>query len=251
MGEQRKEAEANKNAAFPWSALAKIGAAIAAVGGIAFHFMGLVGHMAYLRAWSVDAGLFPKPIDWLMTNGAAAFVDRTTVVLAAGNTITGRLAAAALLFFVLLTVAFRFVPAQPERSDASRAASKAWPWTRSIGFGLATTLSAFAAVPLAMYFFTALILFPWVMGETYGAAAAKRERAIFDGGCHAAPVGYRCIEVRKGEQLLVRGFFIESSPTHFAIYDPETRRARTLPREGTQLITDPLPAEGAAPASSK
>ena len=252
MVAQHRDAGPNHDAALPWSALAKVGAALAAVGGIAFHFLGLVGHMAYLHAWGVDSGLFPKPIDWLMTNGAAAFVDRTTVVLAAANTITGRLVAAALLFFVMLTLAFRVVARQPARPDTSRAAPKAGPWTRSIGFGLASTFSAFAAVPIAMFLFTTLIVFPWVMGETYGAAATKRERAIFNAGCQAASVGYRCIEVRKGDQVLVRGFLIESSPTHSAIYDAATRRARTLPREGTELITDPLPApaDGAASAIS-
>ena len=115
MKEDRKDSEMNREDLFPWSTLAKVAAAVVAVGGIAIHFMGLVGHMSYLRAWGVDAGLFPKPIDWLMTNGAAALVDRTVVALAAANTITGRL--------------------------------------------------LFGAVPIAMFFVAALILFPWVMGR--------------------------------------------------------------------------------------
>jgi hypothetical protein len=253
MAKQHKDAEASKKAVFPWSMLAKIGTAIVAVGGVAFHYMGLVGHMAYLRVSGADAGLFPKPIDWLMTNGAAAFVDRTVVMLAAANTITGKLAGAALLFFVVLTIAFRVFIADgsPNRPDAEPASTKASPWTRSVGFGIASTLSMFGAVPIAILVFATLISFPWLMGDAYGTAAAKRERAIFDAGCQTAPSGYRCIDVRKDDQLLVRGFLIESSPTHLAIYDPQTRRTRTIPREGTDLITDPLPSEGSASSSGK
>ena len=109
MKEDRKDSEMNREDLFPWSTLAKVAAAVVAVGGIAIHFMGLVGHMSYLRAWGVDAGLFPKPIDWLMTNGAAALVDRTVVALAAANTITGRLLFGAVpiaMFFVAALILF-------------------------------------------------------------------------------------------------------------------------------------------------
>jgi hypothetical protein len=252
-GKQHNDARATNTAASPWLVLAKVGAAIVAVGGVAFHYTGLVGHIAYLRAWGVDAGLFPKPIDWLMINGAAAFVDRTVVMLALANTITWPLVATALLCFVVLTIAFRVFIASgsPNRPDAEPVASNASPWTASLGFGVASTLSIFGTVPIAILLFAALILFPWVMGEAYGAAAAKRELAIFDRGCQTAPSGYRCIDVRKVDQLLLRGFLIESSPTHLAIYDPQTRRTRTIPRDGTDLITDPLPSAGSASLSGK
>ena len=167
MKEDRKDSEMNKEDLFPWSALAKVAAAVVAVGGIAIHFMGLVGHMSYLRAWGVDAGLFPKPIDWLMTNGAAALVDRTVVALAAATTITGRLLLIALLCFVFSSIAFRIGIAgdSPARPITKPKACSPNPWTRSLGFGVLVTLSVFGAVPIAMFFVAALILFPWVMGR--------------------------------------------------------------------------------------
>jgi hypothetical protein len=247
MGEQHKVAEANKGAAFYLSVLVKVIAAIAAVGGIGFHFLGLVVHIAYLRDWGIDAGLFPKPTDWLMTNGAVAYVDRTTTMLAAAHTITGRLAMGALLLFLAAMLAHHF----SHHPVIKSAPTKVGSWPRSFGFAVVSTLITFGLVPIAMLFFTTVIAPPWLMGETYGAAAAQRERAIFNRGCPTGPVGYRCIDVRKGNQLLVRGFLIESSTTHIAIYDPEARRTRTIPREGTELITDPLPSEGSASSSGK
>jgi hypothetical protein len=246
MTKEREDAQSSKSGGSLWPAVVKTGAAIAAIGGVAFHFMGLVGHIAYLRNWGIDAGLFPKPVDWLMVNGATAVADRTVVVLAAMETSLGKLLLLALLFFVLFSIAFRFGIASAQRapqipkSSATRDTTS--PWWRSVGFGVMVTTSMFGAVPIAMLFVAVLILFPAVMGDTYGATVAQRERKVFDGGCQAAGHVAQCVEVRKGDQLLVRGFLIESSQTHVALYDPATHRARAIPREGTDLLADPLPA---------
>lgn len=39
------------------------------------HLVGDVRHRVYLDYWQVDAGLFPKPADWLLINGYYGLVD--------------------------------------------------------------------------------------------------------------------------------------------------------------------------------
>jgi hypothetical protein len=257
--DERGQAAAAKQAV-DWSTLAKVGAGVVAVGGVAIHFMGLVGHLAYLRTWGVDQGLFPKPTDWLMTNGAAALVDRTALILAAANTVTGKLVAIAILMFVVLAGWLRFAGRSPRRASNGRGQREGSnSWSESLWLAGMVTFTTIGSVPVAMLFVAMLILFPWVAGDTYGAAAAERERAKFDRGCDAAASSApRCIDVRKGDQLIVRGFLIESSQSHLAVYDPDAkaRRTLTIPRGDTELQSNAPPiatptSAAPAPASSK
>ncbi|WP_143696844.1 hypothetical protein [Variovorax sp. YR752] len=56
------------------------------------------------------------------------------------------------------------------------------------------------------------------------------------------------MELRKGSDVVAKGFLITSSPTHIAIYDVQMRAARALERGGTELRSEIKPA---APVAAK
>jgi hypothetical protein len=44
-------------------------AALAAAGAVCLHLLGDQIHRTYMRQWAVDADLFPKATDWILSNG--------------------------------------------------------------------------------------------------------------------------------------------------------------------------------------
>ena len=60
-----------------------------------------------------------------------------------------------------------------------------------------------------------------------------------DTGCDAQPSGRRCIDLRKDGKTFARGFPIDSSESHIALFDVIEKRARALERDGTELLVDP------------
>lgn len=225
---------------FSWGLLAKLFAGIAAVGGLVLHMMGYVSHRNYLAAWGLDPGLFPKPADAIIIQGFYAVVDRTiTMFSVVGERVEQLLIAAGIMTVVLfLAIVLSRLVEQQARTRVSRLSSRFPKWCSDFWVSLAVTYIVVGVVPFVLAFVVIVLAIPAFLGESYGHAAAERDRARYLTGCQQKAGTQGCIELNKDGKIAVRGFLIESSESHIAIFDVSEKRARALERSGTELFAD-------------
>lgn len=222
----------------PWGSLGKWAAGIGAAGGIILHLLGYVSHQAYLETWGIDPGLFPKSTDASVINGYYAFVERTVTVISAVKQMAHYLywAIPALTLYLFLLLHF----GKPSRNYQLRnKTQRSAGWVGDLFKSLALTISTLAGVPIALFFAVFLLAIPVILGQNVGQTNAKNEMNLFREGCDAQPNGRRCIDLRKDGKTFARGFPIDSSESHIALFDVIEKRARALERDGTELLVDP------------
>lgn len=229
----------NNLPSFPWGGLAKWLGAIGAIGGVVLHLLGYISHQAYLEAWGIDPGLFPKSTDATLVTGYYAFVERSVTLISAVKQVAGYLwwtiPALALYLFIISRLG------KPSRNYKKRYRTQhPAGWVSDLFKSLALTISIFAGVPIALVFAVLILAVPAILGQNVGQSSATKEMAFFREGCDAQPSGRRCIELRKDGKTLARGFPIESSESHIALFDITEKRVRALERDGTELLVDPL-----------
>lgn len=231
-----------KSNAFSWGVLAKLFAGIAAVGGLVLHMMGYISHRTYLSAWGLDPGLFPKPADAIIIHGFYAVVDRTVTMLTVINESGEKLLLAVIAMATLLfiSVGVSRIGGSGQDTRIHRYFSRLPKWCGDLFASMAVAFSALAVVPVVLAFAVIVLAIPALLGENYGQVAATRERASYEPGCQKKAGAPRCVELRKDGKIAVRGFLIESSESHIAMFDVAEKRARALERSGTELFADPM-----------
>ncbi|MDT4864916.1 hypothetical protein FQZ97_996920 [compost metagenome] len=110
------------------------------------------------------------------------------------------------------------------------------PWLKRLVRQTSLTALVIGILPLVLVVVTAFMAIPAIVGETAGRAIAEREEIEYrKNGCVTAK--YSCVEVLKDGTAIAKGFIMESSVSHLAIFDTDLRRTRLLSREGTQVLT--------------
>lgn len=220
---------------FSWGLLAKILATVGTVGGVVMHVIGYVCHATYLRAWGIDPGLFPKSIDDLAITGYYAFMDRSVTFLSLLETqalsLVGYGSVVVAYFFVL----FRF--ARSDKSDKVLHKLRQTPgWVRDLLKSAGIVAAAFTSLPVALMLVIVVLVLPAGCGEAVGKVIAEREQEKFSTGCDSALGKQKCIELHKEGKLIARGFLIDSSTSHIAIFDADSERPRAIERSGTEVL---------------
>jgi hypothetical protein len=223
----------------------KILAAVGISAGGLLHLIGAATHRTYLSALRVDPGLFPKAADWTVINGYYATIDRFA---AAFGFIMSKATPA--FFAVALIAGYAFAVQQfgqfIERKTSGKRLPPSWlvGWRGDMMKALLGTTIVSGAIPLALVAFILFMAAPVAIGESAGLEAARRDIDRFKRGCDAATERTGCVELRKGTDVLVHGFPIESTDSHIAVFDVQTQRARAIERAGTGLLGDVPPAFG-------
>lgn len=240
---------------FPWGALAKGFAGIAAVGGVILHLMGYVSHQAYLETWGIDPGLFPKPTDATVINGYYAFVDRAAALLSAARQGATHFLLAAVIVALYIFILSRI--GKLSTSGKLRALVRRTPdWLSDLAKSLVLTLTMLGGIPIALVLAAFVLAVPAILGQNFGQSIAKKEMTVYRDGCNAEGNSRMCVELRKDGKTIARGFLIESSESHVALFDVSEKRARALSRDGMELLVDsrwtvPRENEIEAPAQPK
>lgn len=220
---------------FPWGLLAKILAIVGTVGGVVIHVIGYVCHATYLRAWGIDPGLFPKSIDDLAITGYYALMDRSVSLLS----LLGEVGYLILGGGVAMTI-YLFVLCRLDRSDkpkrASRVLRRIPEWARDLLKSAYLVALTFSSFPAALVLVIVVLVLPAGCGEAVGKNIAEREQGKFSAGCDSAVGEQKCIELHKEGKLVARGFLIDSSTSHVAIFDVDSERSRAIERAGTELF---------------
>lgn len=194
-----------------------------------------------MQHWGIDAGVFPKSADLILINGYHGLVDQSAqaILKILSNFGWWTLGACfvALYLFVLI-------------SPWDAGIGRAWGWLarRSSNFQrlvrcFVETFALAAFIPFLLFAWTLIMYFPDAIGAANGQQSAEREAAEFAKGCERSK--FPCVELKKGDQLLGSGFVLDGSPTFVAIFDPQRRRARVVPRDGVELISGRAPTTAA------
>lgn len=198
---------------------------------------GYITHQTYLTAWGVDPGLFPKPANEIIMTGYFAIIDRSvsilsafqkeaTILLGSGIAITG-------YAFVLL----RFRRSE-KRERALHVLQRTPEWLGDLAKSMGVTLVVLAGVPVALFSTVFVLAIPAYFGNSFGHSHAEKEKVTFMAGCSATLITTKCIEIWKEGRPIARGFLIESSPTHIAVFDVDQMQTRALERAGSELVAD-------------
>ncbi|HEU4460795.1 MAG TPA: hypothetical protein VFR90_16870 [Methylibium sp.] len=213
-------------------------AALVTLGGLLLHFLGDVSHRVYLQTLRLDAGLFPQTVDALVINGYFTLMGRFSVGLDSLKTNLWFIVPAIVALWLYAFLVRELV----EYLDRSLS-KKEWrplgnaALRRLVQAGM-IILAVSAAIPLFLYAALALLKPPAALGITAGRDAALRDTAMFLGGCKQPSIAAGCVELRKGEECLARGFVVSSTTSHIAIFDVRQQRAVAFERAGTTLHGD-------------
>lgn len=227
--------ETGPSAIFSWKTLVAAIAAFGTIGGIVLHVLGYVYHQAYLTTWNIDAGLFPKSIDDVAMLGYYALMDRSLYILLAiyENLLL-------LTFFATGLIGYAYVLLRFGNSDKqSKLAYMVRRVPERMRDLLVSTVAAIVAVavfPVGLVVALFVMLVPAVAGEAVGKQVAKNQKEKFVAGCSSEYGKEKCIELRRDGKVVTRGFLIDSSTTHVAIFDVDERQPRVIERAGTEFF---------------
>lgn len=236
-----KPSEHRKNTSIAFSRhfwdVVKSLAALTTIGSILLYVMGISSQQAYLQSWGVDHGLFGKSSDWLLYTGYHVLIDRMALLFTA---ITSELWG----MLLVATIAGALIGGLMywKNSPESDRTPPRWLTEKSRGLIECTLLVPMGFLMLFVGLLLAILLgaFPGLIGEAYGKELAKKQYDRLNLECPKESTdSLHCVSLRVGDQIVARGFLIESSNTHVAIYDVDEQRTRALERQGTELRSEP------------
>lgn len=220
-----------------WFSFAKLIAALASIGGVLLHLIGYISYLSYISAWGLESGPFHKDIDEILFMGYLAIMDRSNNALS----LIGEQKWPIFGFWIALTV-YAFLMFRQDKSDTREKAKRIFQrlpnWVPDLlGSVLGSTLTL-ALFPVGLLFVLVVTALPVGIGDSFGKSLADTNYKKFVAGCENVTRGNRCLEIRKDGKLVAHGFVIDSSASHIALFDVDLQRARTVVREGTELIAD-------------
>ena len=205
---------------------------ITAVGAVALHIVGLTRHQVYLGFWGINANLFPKTTDWLLLHGYYGLFDRFIAIFRASMEGIGWLFVMALLLGLIVSLVDLLnrleLPELP--SWFTRRAM----WQQRLLVVLLLAVCIFGALPGTLLVFVSFSAVPAALGETAGRSAAEAELIDFKLGC--AESKRHCVQLKRGAENIAKGYVLDDSQSHIAIFDVDLQRGRTLPREGLEVV---------------
>lgn len=207
-------------------------ASIVAAGTVTLHFIGDLRHRHYLKHWGIEENLFPKSTDWVLINGYYGVVDRFISMVVATLSNLQWLAVAAVI--IGLYVLVLLTPKSGKSFRPPQWVLRLPDWMHRYIRQMLLTLLFVSSIPLALLLLTALMVIPAAFGETAGKAAALADSSEFQKGCNHSQTS--CAELKVKGEIIAKGYVLDSSASHIAIFDVDLQRARVLPIDQIELI---------------
>ncbi len=206
-----------------WSITRFVGslAAVTTLAGIVLHGCGHVAYTSYLKAWGVQADLFPQSTDWKVVRGYYAIVLQGLGMFRSFPWFS----VATAFVFVWIAVLIYRLPARPVGEGRIKEFFLRHPWIKLISSSAGIAASG---VYLALTLFLVGLLvatLPGLLGEHAGKDDANAEKGRLLG-----PVSRGDSELWEKGERKIRGHIIASSSDLIAIYDIDLHQVRTLSR---------------------
>lgn len=207
-------------------------ASVVAASTVTLHFIGDLRHKYYLQYWGVEDSLFPKSADWILIYGYYGVVDRFFSIIIE---ILSNLHWVAIASIILGLYVFILLTPNTGRSfKVPRWFLRLPEWAQRLSRQMLLTTMFVSTVPLALLLFTAFMAIPAAFGETAGKAAAIAHTSEIQKGCNQSKIP--CAELKSGRETIAKGYVLDSSLSHIAIFDVDLQHARVLPLDKLELI---------------
>lgn len=223
------------------SSFTKLLAGFTVASGTLLHFFGHVAHELYLSTWGIDPGLFPKSLYWTAVNGYYTVFDRIMATFTA-LTEDGRkfgVLAACVSAIVVYIYALSLFDGKKKDKRPAKWVERLPKWLRGLLASLGIAAITVSLIPALLAWAAIVMAIPGLLGESRGKSAALEDYKMFLRGCEKAPVTHRCFELQKDGVKTAKGFLIDSSETHVAMFDVDLKKARVLERNGLELVAEP------------
>lgn len=215
-----------------WAFLLSSSSALIAIGTVLLHFVGSVSHIQYLAHWGVSANLFPKDSSWLLINGyygtALQFLEMLNAIANNWYFLIGTGIISGIYISLLLW------QTNTEPRPMFKWEKKIPKWARRLLQQTALTTLLVCASPLALTLLIATMFIPAIFAEFSGKNIAQRHHDIYSKGCENPKAD--CVDLIKNSSTLARGFVLDMSSTHIAIFDVDSQRSRVLPIENLEIV---------------
>lgn len=223
-----------------WFTSAKLIAALGSVGGVLLHLIGYISHLSYMSAWGLESGAFRKDLDEILLMGYLAIMDRSNnALLLIGEQIW------TILGFWIALAGYAFLIFRLDKTDKREKVKQFFQgspdWVPDLLKSVLGSTMTLALFPAGLFFVLFVTALPVSISDSFGKSLVDAEYKKFIAGCDHVTRGNRCLEIRKDGKLIAHGFVIDSSASHIALFDVDLQRARTIMREGTELIADSRP----------
>lgn len=232
MSQPEKELRTGRLINLNFSMVLSLSASIVAAGTVTLHLVGDLRHKYYLQHWGVEDGLFPKSTDWILINGYYGVVDRFFSIVIAILSNLHWLAIASVILGLYIYILLKPNTGRPFK--APRWVLRLPEWAQRFFRQVFLTTLFVSTAPLALLLFTAFMAVPAAFGETAGKAAAITHASEIQKGCNQSKIP--CAELKSGRETIAKGYVLDSSQSHIAIFDVDLQRARVLPLDKLELI---------------
>lgn len=223
-----------------WFSFAKLIAALGSIGGVLLHLIGYISYLSYISAWGLESGPFHKDIDEILFMGYLAIMERSNNALS----LIGEQKWAIFGIWIALTIYAMLIFRQDKtetRVKAKQFFQRLPNWVPDLLGSVLGATATLALFPVGLLFVLVVTVLPVSIGDSFGKSLADVDYKKFIAGCEHVTQGNRCLEIKKDGKLIAHGFVIDSSASHIALFDVDLQRARTIVREGTELIADSRP----------
>lgn len=227
--------EAKKESNSWWSLFAKVSAVVTTIGGLGLHLMGYMTHQKYLTTWGLDPGIFPLATDTTIINGLMTLVYQAATLISALEDTWELMVVVALILWLYIFVILQIARAN-ERKKVSYKKRHIPARVIDVIASFLTAISIVTFTPFLVLIVVVALAIPALAGENYGRVLAKQEMEKYSTGCKQKDEKVKCLELRKAGMPIARGFLLESNQTHIAIYYVDKKYARTLERDGTEIV---------------
>lgn len=213
-------------------------AGLLTAGSVCLHAIGAITHRTFLNEMGVPPDLFPKDVAWTLINGFYAVFDRWHLLFKIYADSPWEFILYCIMLSAILLAYWYLYRWSPKKSEL---ADNLPPWGKAALRFVGLCVVIAGSLPGAVCFVMLLMIFIGAPGEFSGKAQAEKLRERYAIGCTSkAP----CTDVFKGNNLLISGVVLDSSQTHIAVYDPQTKLSHVLETVGLELRRVALPVLG-------
>ncbi|WP_454721794.1 hypothetical protein [Delftia acidovorans] len=236
MLNDNKSSDSKKSFLSSFPLLASLGTFLIAVATVLLHLIGDVVHRKYLSFWGINHELFPKKVDWILINGYYGFVNGLFEIV---NAVFNN--ALYIISFALILVLYIYILEMPILRSKNE--TPAWlegkpNWVRRFIKAVLLSVLISTIFPLVFFLLTLFLVIPAAVAESIGRNIAEKELIEYKKGCQKAK--YICVEMKRdGGAEAIRGFLLDVSPSHIAIFSPESMSSHVIPLIGATFDAKP------------
>ncbi|MDP5239653.1 hypothetical protein Q9Q94_08935 [Uliginosibacterium sp. 31-16] len=231
-------ASADNPLAAIWSALLKWSAALITFGGLALHVAGYIYHSEYVKAFGLDADLFPKSVEWILICGYKVVLLGLFKLWVFFTTEWWKLAAWGLVVGTLAWIGVCALVYGQEQIPKRilRRAVKGWPkWLLAGVFSYGYMAFVCLSIAVAPIVAVAFIFLPAQLAIEQAAEDAQSQLAKYTEGCPLAEPARRCVTLRREGKPELQGFLIDSSDKLLALYLPAQNQVQVIERDKVEI----------------